>query len=40
MKVFLGLQLERVLITLLSKIVCGWFQLEKYGLVYWINVRE
>ena len=32
MKVFPGLHLERVLITVLSKIVCGratWFQLEK-----------
>ena len=34
--------LERVVITLLSKIVYGMslFQLEKYRLVYWINVRE
>ena len=43
MKVFVGLQLERVLITLLSKIICGhitWFQSEKYQLVYWINGRE
>ena len=32
MKVFSGLQLERVLMTLLSETVCGrvtWFQLEK-----------
>ena len=43
LKVFSGLQLERVLITLLSKIICGhvtWFQLKKYQLVYWINGRE
>ena len=42
MKVCLGLQLERVLITLLSKTVCcrvTWFQLEKYWLVH-CNVRE
>ena len=42
-KIFSGLQLERVLITYLSKIVHGRvsrFQLEKYRLVYWINVRE
>ena len=43
MKVFSGLQFERVLITLLYKFECGhitWFQLEKYGIVYWTNVRE
>ena len=35
--------LKRVLITFVSTIVCGrvtLFQLEKYGLVYWKNVRE
>ena len=41
--VFSGLKLETVLVTLVSKIVCGrvtWFQLEKCRLVYRINVRE
>ena len=35
--------LKMVLNTLVSKIVCGYvtlFQLEKYRLIYWINVRE
>ena len=35
--------LKKMLITILSKILCGrvaLFQLEKYWLVYWINVRE
>ena len=43
MKVFSEFQLEKGMITLLSKIVCGrvtLFQIEKYRLVYWMNVRE
>ena len=38
-----GYSLKKMLITILSKILCGrvvLFQLEKYRLVYWINVRE
>ena len=38
-----GYSLKKMLITILSKILCGrvaLFQLEKYWLVYWINVRE
>ena len=43
MKVFQDSGLKSVLTTLLSKIMWGYvtlFQIEKYQLVYWINVRE
>ena len=43
MKVFQGSGLKNVLTFLLSKIMWGYvtlFQIEKYQLVYWINVRE